>query len=218
MKLVYAFEMPETLKSLEELLAKVNSLLDSSSGRVIIGIVGKPGAGKSTITDYIMKNIKIQAALVPMDGYHLSNKVLIELGRRERKGAPDTFDAKGFTSLLERIRNNVDEDIYFPVFHREFEESYSAEGVVEAGTRLVLTEGNYLLVDDEKWGGIRPLLNESWYLAPDDAVRQERLIARHMKYGKSKEEAEFWSLGSDEANAQVVAASSKYATRIVEIS
>jgi pantothenate kinase len=217
MELVYAFEMPETLKSLEELLAKVNSLLDSSSGRVIIGIVGKPGAGKSTITDYVMKNVKIQAALVPMDGYHLSNKVLVELGRRERKGAPDTFDAKGFTSLLGRIRNNVEEDIYFPVFHREFEESYAAEGVVEAETRLVLTEGNYLLVDDQNWGGIRPLLNESWYLAPDDAVRQERLIARHMKYGKTKEEAEFWSLGSDEANAQIVAASSKYATRIVEI-
>jgi pantothenate kinase len=210
--------MPATLKSLEELLAKVNALLDSSSGRVIIGVVGKPGAGKSTITDYIMKNIKIQAALVPMDGYHLSNKVLIELGRSERKGAPDTFDAKGFTSLLQRIRNNVDEDIYFPVFHREFEESYAAEGVVGARTRLVLTEGNYLLVDDENWDGIRPLLNESWYLAPDDSIRQQRLIARHMKYGKTKEEAEFWSLGSDEANAQVVAASSKYATRIVEIS
>ena len=210
--------MPATLKSLEELLAKVNALLDSSSGRLIIGVVGKPGAGKSTITDYIMKNIKIQAALVPMDGYHLSNKVLIELGRSERKGAPDTFDAKGFTSLLQRIRNNVDEDIYFPVFHREFEESYAAEGVVGARTRLVLTEGNYLLVDDENWDGIRPLLNESWYLAPDDSIRQQRLIARHMKYGKTKEEAEFWSLGSDEANAQVVAASSKYATRIVEIS
>jgi pantothenate kinase len=210
--------MPATLKSLEELLAKVNALLDSSSGRVIIGVVGKPGAGKSTITDYIMKNIKIQAALVPMDGYHLSNKVLIELGRSERKGAPDTFDAKGFTSLLQRIRNNVDEDIYFPVFHREFEESYAAEGVVGARTRLVLTEGNYLLVDDENWDGIRPLLNESWYLAPDDSIRQQRLIARHMKYGKTKEEAEFWSLGSDEVNAQVVAASSKYATRIVEIS
>jgi pantothenate kinase len=210
--------VPESLKSLEAVLTQVNSLLDLTSKRVIIGIVGKPGAGKSTITEYIIKNVKIQAALVPMDGYHLSNKVLVELGRRDRKGAPDTFDAKGFVSLLERIRTDIDQDIYFPVFHREIEESYSAEGVVKAGTKLVLTEGNYLLLNDDHWNGILALLDEAWYLSPDDSVRQERLIARHMKYGKSREEAKFWSLGSDEANAKIIAASSHYATRIVEIS
>lgn len=210
--------MSQKLTSLEEIVTEIKSLLESSSERVIIGIVGKPGAGKSTITDYIMNSIDVKAALVPMDGYHLSNKVLVDLGSRERKGAPDTFDAQGFTHLLERIRKDEDEDIYFPIFHREFEESYSAEGVVEAGTRLILTEGNYLLVDDKKWAGVRPLLDESWFLSLDDAIRQERLIARHMRYGKSKEEAEFWSLGSDEANAQVVAESSHHATRIVDFS
>jgi pantothenate kinase len=210
--------MPQVLTSFDEVLATIHSLLASTSGRIIIGIVGKPGAGKSTITDYIMNHIDLKAALVPMDGYHLSNKVLTELGRRERKGAPDTFDSKGFAHLLERIRKDVDEDIFFPIFHREFEESYSAEGIVEAGTRLILTEGNYLLVDSENWAGIRLLLDESWFLSLDETTRQERLIARHMRYGKTKEEAEFWSLGSDEANAQIVAASSRYATRIVDLS
>ncbi len=210
--------MTETLRAINDVLARIDFLLDSPLERIIIGIVGKPGAGKSTISDYIMKNNEYNAALVPMDGFHLSNKILIEAGSRNRKGALDTFDVKGFTALLKRIRDNENEDIYFPIFHREIEESHSAEGVVKAGTRLVLTEGNYLLVNEGPWGEIRPLLDESWYLSPDEPLRQERLIARHIKYGKSKEEAEFWALGSDELNAEVVATSSHYATRIIDLS
>jgi pantothenate kinase len=210
--------MTETLRAINDVLARIDFLLDSPLERIIIGIVGKPGAGKSTISDYIMKNNEYKAVLVPMDGFHLSNKVLIETGSRNRKGALDTFDVKGFTALLKRIRDNENEDIYFPIFHREIEESHSAEGVVNAGTRLVLTEGNYLLVDEGPWAEIRPLLNESWYLSPDEHLRQERLIARHIKFGKSREEAEFWALGSDELNAKVVATSSHYATRIINLS
>jgi len=208
--------MQPTINSLSGVLSEIDRFLSAGKERIILGIVGKPGAGKSTMTNHIMEYLVGKSvALFPMDGFHFSNKVLVETGRRERKGAPDTFDAHGFTSLLGRIKNETTKDIYFPIFHREFEESYAAEGVIPAGTKLVLTEGNYLLLDSPEWEEVRPLLDESWYLAPRDSIRQERLILRHEKYGKNKEEASKWALGSDEKNAEIVESTKKYATKIV---
>lgn len=211
--------MQTIISSFEEIALEIDRLLSKGKDRTILGIVGKPGAGKSTITSKIMEYLGGKSvALFPMDGYHLSNQVLVDLGRRERKGAPDTFDASAFTSLLGRIKYETDKDIYFPIFHREFEESYAAEGVIPAGTKLVLTEGNYLLLDIPEWAGVRPLLDESWYLAPSDSIRQDRLISRHENYGKSKDAAREWALGSDEKNAEIVESTKKYATKIVILS
>lgn len=210
--------MEEVISSAESALTYIERLLVGTSERIIIGITGKPGAGKSTITDLLLREINCSSSLIPMDGYHLSNAILRELGLADRKGAPETFDARGFTSLLERVRNNVNQDIYFPIFHREFEESYSAEGVVKAGTRLIITEGNYLLLDSGSWSGIRSVLTESWYLSVNDDLRQQRLIARSMKYGKSEEQARAWALGSDEQNAEIVATTRHLATKVIALS
>ena len=129
--------MAVDLNSLDQALNRAKELSSRSSGRIIIGIVGKPGAGKSTLSKYLIENLPSETtSLVPMDGYHLSNLQLKELNRADRKGAPDTFDVSGYVNLMKRILSDTHNDIYFPVFHREIEESLSAEGVVTKGTKF----------------------------------------------------------------------------------
>jgi pantothenate kinase len=196
--------MTQPTLSFEQALSRVMELLNSANGRIIIGIVGKPGAGKSTLSSYLIEKLpKESVAHVPMDGYHLSNKELDALGRRDRKGAPDTFDSNGYAALLQRIATSTD-DVYFPVFHREIEESIAAEGVVTVKTKIVFTEGNYLLHDRGGWKNVAPILTESWYVEVDDVVRLERLVDRHHFYGKERQAAYDWAHGTDENNAQLI--------------
>ena len=210
--------MKTEITSLDGIVGAIRELLASPKPRVILGVVGKPGAGKSTVTEHIFKEIDPKvAALVPMDGYHLSNKVLADLGRSDRKGAPDTFDARSFMHLLARIKESISTDIYFPIFHREIEESIAAEGIIPAGTKLIVTEGNYLLMDDPHWKGVRELLDESWYLEIPDSIRHARLIARHEFYGRDRKAAEEWALGTDERNAKIIGETAKFADRIVRL-
>lgn len=196
--------MPIEINSLDDALNRARSLAANNSERVVIGIIGKPGAGKSTLTSHLMSHLGETAALVPMDGYHLSNAQLARLERSDRKGAPDTFDSFGFADLLKRIKTNRSVDIYFPVFFREMEESIAAEGVVLSSTELVITEGNYLLYDQDGWKDVAPQLTESWYVQVDDEVRLERLVKRHHHYGKDLDAAFAWAHGTDERNAQLV--------------
>ena len=207
--------MTQASLSFEQALSRVTELLNNANGRIIIGIVGKPGAGKSALSSYLIEKLpKESVALVPMDGYHLSNKELDALGRRNRKGAPDTFDSNGYAALLQRIATSTD-DVYFPVFHREIEESIAAEGVVTAKTKIVLTEGNYLLHDQGGWKNVAPILTESWYVEVDDVVRLERLVDRHHFYGKERQAAYDWAHGTDENNAQLVEGTKELADFLV---
>jgi pantothenate kinase len=201
--------------SFAQALAKTHELLSNSGSRVILGIAGKPGAGKSQLSSYLVENLPAElVALVPMDGFHMSNEELIELGRRDRKGAPDTFDVDGYVKLLEKIRTSKSE-IRFPIFHREIEGSIADEGLITPATQLVITEGNYLLHDQDGWERVAPLLDHRWYIGVDDSVRLERLVARHHRYGKELEAAHNWAHGSDENNAKVVEASKSRADLIV---
>ncbi len=193
------------LNSLEAALERAVWLTRDRNERVIIGLIGKPGAGKSSLSKYLLKHLpKETTALVPMDGYHLSNAQLKTLGRADRKGAPDTFDANGYVELLMRIKANTKDEIYFPIFHREIEESIAAEGVVHPYTTLVLTEGNYLLVESDGWAGVADSLTESWFVDVDNDKRMARLVARHIKYGKSPEAAHAWANGTDQRNAELI--------------
>ena len=193
------------LNSLEAALERAVWLTRDRNERVIIGLIGKPGAGKSSLSKYLLKHLpKETTALVPMDGYHLSNAQLKTLGRADRKGAPDTFDVNGYVELLKRIKTSMDDEIYFPIFHREIEESIAAEGVVHPYTTLVLTEGNYLLVESDGWAGVADSLTESWFVDVDNDKRMARLVARHIKYGKSPEEAHAWANGTDQRNAELI--------------
>ena len=205
-----------SLTSLEEVVSRAKSLMDGE--RKIVGLIGKPGAGKSTLSAQLIQQLGDQAAILNMDGYHLSNLALHELGRADRKGAPDTFDALGFTEILKRVKHEVDKNIYFPVFDRAIEESIAAQGVIVPSVKLVITEGNYLLHNGDNWSGVKNLLDESWFIEVDDSLRIERLVNRHHKFGKSKVDALSWATCSDENNAKIVAQTRESADLIINLS
>jgi len=181
--------------------AKLKALLHGGR-RKILGIVGPPGCGKSTLSEALLNLLGDSAVVVPMDGYHLANCELARLCRADRKGAQDTFDSAGYVALLRRLKTQpAGEIVYAPVFRREIEEPIANAIPVFPETPLVITEGNYLLLDHEPWAAIRGLLDEIWFVDIDHAVRRERLIKRHMQFGRSQAAAEAWVANTDEPNA-----------------
>jgi pantothenate kinase len=186
---------------------RVNDLI-KRSGRVLLGLVGPPGAGKSTLAAALQAEFASVAQVVPMDGFHLANAELERLGRRARKGAPDTFDSAGYVALLRRLLAQADDEIvYAPEFRREIEEPIANAIPVFARTQLVVTEGNYLLLEEGPWAEVKGLLDEVWYVDVDDALRVGRLTQRHEQFGRSAEEAAAWVAGTDEPNARLIEAS-----------
>jgi pantothenate kinase len=178
------------------------------NGRTLLGLVGPPGAGKSTLAAALLAEFADVAQVVPMDGFHLANVELERLGRRGRKGAPDTFDSAGYVALLRRLLAQGDDEIvYAPEFRREIEEPIANAIPVFARTQLVITEGNYLLLDEGPWAEVAGLLDEVWYVEVDDSLRVERLTQRHEQFGRSTEEAAAWVAGTDEPNARLIEAS-----------
>lgn len=199
---------------LATLVARARGLA-ADGERALLGICGAPGAGKSTLAMEIATALGAWAVLVPMDGFHLENSVLAELGRRNRKGAPDTFDAAGFVDLLERLRRQTDGVVNAPMFNREIEAPIADAIAIDRRIPLVITEGNYLLVDRSPWSGIRRLLDDCWYIEGPEDERLRRLIARHVDFGKSPDEAHEWVYRSDEANARVIEPSRSQADLVV---
>jgi pantothenate kinase len=150
-----------------------------------------------------------------MDGFHYSNAVLRTLGRASRKGAPDTFDVDGYATLLERLRLDDGRTVYAPGFDRERDEPVAGDLAVPASARIVITEGNYLLLPDPGWGQVRPLLDEVWYVDVDESLRLKRLIGRHQQFGKDEAAARAWATGPDAANARLIAATRATADLII---
>jgi pantothenate kinase len=170
----------------------------------VIGIVGPPGAGKSTLAAGLAAEHPDTCVVVPMDGFHLAGRELIRLGRWQRKGAPDTFDADGYVSLLTRIRRDPDQTVYAPRFDREIEEPIANAIAIEPRHTTVITEGNYLLHNDGGWERVRPLLDECWYVDCEYSARIVRLIARHIGNGRSGPQAAAWVHDVDEPNARLI--------------
>ncbi len=190
--------------------------LAAGGGRRILGITGPPAAGKGTVAGRVVDELGPAAVLVPMDGFHLAGAELRRLGRHERKGAPDTFDAAGYVALLRRLRDPGEEVVYAPEFHREIEESFAAAIAVAPDVPLVVTEGNYLLLDDGPFSAVRELLDETWFVAPDESARVERLINRHVRHGMSPDRARDWVYRSDERNAALIEPTRKHADLVVD--
>jgi pantothenate kinase len=182
--------------------------------RVLLGIAGAPGSGKSTVAAALAGH-REDAVVLPMDGFHLAQAQLDALGRADRKGAPDTFDVDGFAAVLRRVRDGG--DVYVPGFDRTIEEPIAAQIRVPADAALVIVEGNYLLLDAGGWEAVAGLLDEVWFLQPDGDLRRRRLEARHVEFGRTPDEARRWVHDVDEPNAVLIAASAPRAARVIEV-
>lgn len=179
--------------------------LCKSGQRAILAIAGAPGSGKSTIASLLHQALPECSVLVPMDGFHLSNKELERLERKSRKGAPDTFDIWGYKNLIERLKHQrQDEIIYAPEFYRTIEEPIAGSLPIFASTSLVITEGNYLCLTQGEWKHLHGLFDQSWFVTADQKERQQRLVDRHCYFGRSLEDAKAWVQKTDEPNAQLI--------------
>ncbi len=189
--------------------------------RRLLGITGAPGAGKSTLAEALVAELGPAVAVVaPMDGFHLASCTLRAWGRAERKGAPDTFDSAGYAALLERLATSTDEVVHAPRFDRHLEEPIGSAVPVGPEVPLVVTEGNYLLLGEEHgrhWARARAALDEVWFVALPEAVRLERLVARHVAHGRDPQAALAWASGTDQRNADLVAAGRDLADLVVEV-
>ncbi|GIM93991.1 nucleoside/nucleotide kinase family protein [Paractinoplanes toevensis] len=202
--------------------------LVAGGGRAVLGIAGPPAAGKTTLAEELVAALAphppagLEAgrwvAHVPMDGFHLADVELERLGLRDRKGAPDTFDALGYAALLRRLHEDEDEIIYAPGFERVIEQPIAGAIPIERTARLIVSEGNYLLVDTPRWRTVRPMLTEVWYADLDQDTRLGRLIARHLRFGKDETAATAWATGTDERNAEVIRATRERADLVIPAS
>ncbi len=217
--------------AIAQLVARIKPLL-TDQHRVVVGLVGAPGTGKSTVAEALVARLRVlgtATALVPMDGFHLDQRELVRLGRADRKGAPDTFDVGGYVSLLRRLRAADEPVVLAPRFDRDIEQSVGSALPVSSAVRVVVTEGNYLLLrhadlgrpasDDvtmTAWKQVRGLLDACWYVHVDPAVRLERLVARHVAHGRTPEAARAWVMRNDEANARLVEGTRSRADAVVD--
>ena len=200
---------------LDDLLERATALA-AGPGRAVLGVVGPPGAGKSTLAAALVEAIGERAVLVPMDGFHLADSELARLGRADRKGAPDTFDAAGYVQLLRRLVERTDDVVYAPVFRRELELAEAGALPVARSVPLVVTEGNYLLLDGG-FAPVRGLLSECWYVDVDADLRLERLVSRHERHGRTTVAARQWVAITDEPNARLVEATRSRADVVVRL-
>ncbi|SHH54930.1 nucleoside/nucleotide kinase family protein [Streptomyces sp. 3214.6] len=205
----------------DDLLIRARALAGDGRRRALLGITGSPGAGKTTLAERLVRELngagEPWVAHVPMDGFHLADVELDRLGRRDRKGAPDTFDAAGYAALLRRLREESDGDevVYAPGFERVLEQPVAGAVPVPPTARLIVTEGNYLLLATGAWQRVRAALDEVWFCAVAEDERVRRLVARHEEFGKGHEEAVAWVLGTDQRNADLVAATRDRADLVV---
>jgi pantothenate kinase len=211
--------------NLDCLLARVRQGGATREAPVVIGVVGAPGAGKTTLVKCLIKELNKdtpdpenqQFARVPMDGFHLSDQELTRLGTLGRKGAPETFDVNGYAALLQRLRAQRDTVVYAPGFERTLEQPIAGVIPVFPSATTILTEGNYLLLDNPEWRKVRKQCAEIWYCEQDDKLRVQRLIQRHIEFGKSPTEAEAWVNTVDEKNGELIRASRGHADLIVNL-
>jgi pantothenate kinase len=165
---------------------RAKAALAAAGKRIAVGIAGGPGVGKSTIAAQLVQGLNIEttdiAALVPMDGFHMRHKKLVELGIAERKGAHDTFEGVAFAAFLMRARS-AKRAVHGPGYSREIEDVVDDAYVIPAEARILVVEGNYLLLPDPPWDLVRPLIDVAVFLHLDRRKVGARLMKRHAEHG-----------------------------------
>ena len=207
------------LTSLPEVASEIQEIVRPGE-RTLVAIVGPPGAGKSTIARALAELLAPAATVLPMDGFHLPKSRLEQLGRLDRMGAPDTFDVDGFLAVLARLKpafGNSGNRVLAPGFDREIEEPVADAIDVSPEFSIVIVEGNYLLLDTDGWRPAAAAFDVSFFVEIARDVRIERLVARHVRFGKSEQDARAWALGPDEANARVIEATAAAATHVIAL-
>ena len=190
-------------------LAEIIRAKAQGNGRFLTALAGPPGAGKSTLAAELVAALGQGAKAVPMDGFHYDDAVLIARGARARKGSPDTFDAQGFFHLLKRLR--VEDEVAIPLFDRDLEISRAGADIVTAADRLLVVEGNYLLLNEAPWPEAAPLFDLTVWIDVPEAELDTRLQARWAQYGKTPAEARAWIDGNDLPNIRRVTQNSRAA-------
>ena len=208
-------ESPQIAEAVTALRCALNGA-PHGGRRMLLGIAGAPGAGKSTFAAWLQQQFGAElAVVVPMDGFHLGNAIIEGTPLRQRKGAIDTFDAGGYLSLLQRLVRRDEAVVYAPEFRRTIDEPVAASIAIPASIPLVITEGNYLLAETPQWKEVRAQLDEVWFMDTPPDLRLDRLVDRHVEFGMVRAAAEAWATGPDEANAVLIEATRQGADRII---
>ncbi len=182
--------------------------------RFVLGLSGSPGAGKSTLAAALAAAYGVP--VVPMDGFHRTNRELVAMGRLDAKGAPDTFDAEGYAAVLRRLQHG--RTVLAPSFEHGQPDPVPNTIEVPADAGLVVTEGNYLLLGEPRWQAVRRECDAVWHLVTEDAVRIGRLVARHVAAGRTPDDAWAWARQVDQANAELVEAAAGRADLVLDLS
>ncbi|WAC54814.1 nucleoside/nucleotide kinase family protein [Gordonia sp. SL306] len=202
-------------------LTDLDDALAAHTGeRIVVGVTGPPGSGKTTLARTLTEHYRRLrgdsfVGYLPMDGFHLANTVLAQLNRSDRKGAPDTFDVDGYVALLGRAIG-ADRDVYAPDFDHTAGEPIAAALVLPATSALIITEGNYLALDDGSWSPVAGMLTRLYYVDAPADLRRDRLLPRHVAAGKSPQAARAWVENVDEPNAALVAGTRDRADLVID--
>lgn len=188
-------------------LAQLIRVKAQGQGRYLVALAGPPGAGKSTLAADLVTALGKGAKAVPMDGFHYDDAVLIARGARDRKGAPDTFDVQGFLHLLRRLR--TEDEVAIPLFDRDLEISRAGADIVTVADRVLVVEGNYLLLNESPWPQTAPLFNLTVWIDVPESELDRRLLARWAHYGKTPDQARAWIDGNDMPNIRRVTQNSR---------
>ncbi|MFC0528996.1 nucleoside/nucleotide kinase family protein [Phytohabitans kaempferiae] len=207
----------ERLSSLDPLISRLRALGEGGR-RVMVGLAGAPGAGKSTLAQALVDRLEAgSAAVVSMDGFHLAAEVIAGTELQARRGAIDTYDADGFLHLLRRLRSADEAVVHAPRYAREIEDPIAAAISVPGHIRYIVVEGNYLLAEPPVWRSARAQLDEVWFIDVASELRLSRLVERHVAFGKSRDQALLWSHGSDEVNARLIDAGRAFADLVINV-